>query len=89
MRNSGFGFTKIKKINILFGLASCNILKSVFVKDIFNQEEIVSQKDIRGSNIDAYINNGCRRGFKHFKKLPVDGQRNKTNAKTRKKFKIY
>lgn len=88
-KKKGFGFTKIKKINTLFGLSSCNILKCVFINDIFNQEEEFSQKDLRRLNIDVYINNGCRRGIKHFKNLPVGGQRNRTNAKIRKKFNIY
>lgn len=89
MHRKGFGSTKIKKINTLLGLPYCNILKKDLINDIFNQEEKLSQKDLRKLNIDVYINNGCRRGIKHFKNLPVNGQRNRTNAKTRKKFNIH
>jgi ribosomal protein S13 len=87
--NRRFGSTKTKKANALFGLPSCNILERSLLNDTFNREEEVSQKELRGANIDIYISNGCRRGIKHFKGLPVDGQRNRTNAKTRKKFHTY
>lgn len=87
--NRGFGFSKIKKINTLFGVPSCNIFKNDFINDIFSQKKEISQKDLRDLNIGAYINSGCRRGVKHTKNLPVSGQRNRTNAKTRKKFNIY
>lgn len=83
------GFTKVKKINTLFGISSCNIFKRIFINDVFNQGFEISPKDLRGLNINAYVNNNCRRGVKHKKNLPVNGQRNKTNAKTRKKFNIY
>jgi small subunit ribosomal protein S13 len=89
LHRKGFGSTKIKKINTLLGLPYCTILKRDLINDIFKQEERLSQKDLRKLNIGVYINNGCRRGIKHFKNLPVSGQRNRTNAKTRKKFSIY
>lgn len=83
------GFTKVKKINTLFGVPSCNIFKRIFINDVFSQGFETSPKDLRRSNVDAYVNNNCRRGVKHKKNLPVNGQKNKTNAKTRKKFNIY
>lgn len=85
----GLGLTKIKKINALFGVPYCNALKRTLINNIFNQEEEISQKELRESNINVYIENRCSRGLKHFKNLPVNGQRNRTNAKTRKKFNIY
>ncbi|HOI44946.1 MAG TPA: 30S ribosomal protein S13 [Candidatus Aminicenantes bacterium] len=36
------------------------------------------------SNIKRLIDIGCYRGLRHKKKLPVRGQRTKTNARTRK-----
>jgi len=35
-------------------------------------------------NIKRLIDIGCYRGFRHKRKLPVRGQRTKTNARTRK-----
>lgn len=89
MYKGGFGLTKVKKINTLFGLSSCSIFKRVFINDVFSQGLEISPKDLRRLNSNAYINNSSRRGIKHKKNLPVAGQRNKTNAKTRKKFNIY
>lgn len=89
MYKGGIGFTKVKKINTLFGIPSCNIFKRVFIGDAFNQGLEISPKDLRNFNINAYVNNNSRRGIKHKKNLPVNGQKNKTNAKTRKKFNIY
>jgi small subunit ribosomal protein S13 len=35
-------------------------------------------------NIKRLMENGCYRGMRHKRKLPVRGQRTKTNARTRK-----
>ena len=35
-------------------------------------------------NIKRLVDIGCYRGLRHKKKLPVRGQRTKTNARTRK-----
>ncbi|QJC29557.1 30S ribosomal protein S13 [Enterobacteriaceae endosymbiont of Plateumaris pusilla] len=40
-------------------------------------------------NIKRLIDLGCYRGLRHRKGLPVRGQRTKTNAHTRKKFRKF
>ncbi|MGX7582721.1 ribosomal protein uS13 [Candidatus Vidania fulgoroideorum] len=46
-------------------------------------------KKIQRDNIQHLINIRCYKGIRHLKKLPVRGQRTRTNAKTAKKRKLY
>ena len=49
--------------------------------------EFTVEGDLRRSvstNIKRLIDLGCYRGIRHRRKLPVNGQRTKTNARTRK-----
>ena len=49
--------------------------------------EFTVEGDLRRSvstNINRLMDLGCYRGIRHRRKLPVNGQRTKTNARTRK-----
>ena len=56
------------------------------IRDIIDNELVV-EGDLRRTvsmNIKRLTDLGCLRGLRHRKKLPVRGQRTKTNARTRK-----
>ena len=78
-------------------LAQTGINPDTRVKDLTDEEEAklreaidksyVVEGDLRRNNaldIKRLIENGCYRGTRHRKGLPVRGQRSKTNARTRK-----
>ncbi len=71
-------YIKIKNLN--------NIQIDLIRKNISN---FVLEGDLRREvmlNIKRLIDINCYRGIRHRKKLPVRGQRTRTNAKTRKKI---
>ena len=56
------------------------------IRQIIEKREKIEgdlRKDVM-MNIKRLIDIGCYRGFRHKRKLPVRGQRTKTNARTRK-----
>jgi small subunit ribosomal protein S13 len=64
-------------------LAEGDIVK---LRDMIERDHVV-EGDLRRevtSNIKRLMEIGCYRGFRHRRKLPVRGQRTKTNARTRK-----
>src|SRR5207302_1240309 len=78
-------------------LAKAGVSPSTRVKDLREDEivklrEIIEREhkvegDLRkevSMNIKRLIDIGCYRGLRHRRGLPVRGQRNKTNARTRK-----
>ena len=88
----GIGRTSAKKI-----MAEANIDSSKRVKDLTEEEEAkireIIERDymVEGDlkrevslNIKRLMEIGCFRGIRHKRKLPVRGQRTKTNARTRK-----
>ncbi len=88
----GIGRSKSKKI-----LAEAKIDKDKKVKDLSDEEvnkirQIIEKREkIEGDlrkevamNIKRLVDIGCYRGLRHKRKLPVRGQRTKTNARTRK-----
>ena len=88
----GIGRTSAKKI-----MAEANIDSSKRIKDLTEEEEAkireISERDyvVEGDlkrevslNIKRLMEIGCFRGIRHKRKLPVRGQRTKTNARTRK-----
>ncbi|MBQ3894725.1 MAG: 30S ribosomal protein S13 [Clostridia bacterium] len=88
----GIGNTKAKEI-----LAKTGINPDTRVKDLTDEEvnairdvidrEYVVEGDVRREvslNIKRLMENGSYRGRRHKAKLPVRGQRTKTNARTRK-----
>jgi small subunit ribosomal protein S13 len=88
----GIGRSKSKKI-----LAEAKIDKDKKVKDLSDEEvnkirQIIEKREkIEGDlrkevamNIKRLVDIGCYRRLRHKRKLPVRGQRTKTNARTRK-----
>ena len=88
----GIGRTSAKKI-----MAEANIDSSKRIKDLTEEEEAkireiierdyVVEGDLKRDvslNIKRLMEIGCYRGIRHKRKLPVRGQRTKTNARTRK-----
>ena len=88
----GRGRTSAKKI-----MAEANIDSSKRIKDLTEEEEAkireIIERDymVEGDlkrevslNIKRLMEIGCYRGIRHKRKLPVRGQRTKTNARTRK-----
>jgi small subunit ribosomal protein S13 len=88
----GIGSTRSKKI-----LASTKINPDTRIKDLTETEvaalrEYITQNflvegDLRRQeqlNIKRLIEIGCYRGMRHRRNLPTNGQRTRTNARTRK-----
>ena len=88
----GIGRTSAKKI-----MAEAEIDASKRIKDLTEDEEAkireiierdyVVEGDLKRDvslNIKRLMEIGCYRGMRHKRKLPVRGQRTKTNARTRK-----
>lgn len=88
----GIGRTSAKKI-----MTEAQIDSSKRIKDLTEEEEAkireiierdyVVEGDLRKDvslNIKRLMEIGCYRGMRHKRKLPVRGQRTKTNARTRK-----
>ncbi len=57
-------------------------INSLIIKK-YNKLEGDLKRDVQ-SNITNLIKIGCYKGVRHRSKLPVNGQRSKTNARTRK-----
>jgi small subunit ribosomal protein S13 len=77
-------------------LDEAGVDKNTYVKDL-TEDEIRKLRDSvdnltvegdlrreRSQNIKRLMEIGCYRGLRHRRGLPVDGQRTKTNARTRK-----
>ena len=88
----GIGRTRAKEI-----LAATNINEDLRIKDLsetdvaalreFINENYKVEGDLRRQtqmNIKRLIEIGCYRGLRHRRNLPVNGQRTRTNARTRK-----
>ena len=88
----GIGRTSANKI-----MTEAQIDSSKRIKDLTEEEEAkireiierdyVVEGDLRKDvslNIKRLMEIGCYRGMRHKRKLPVRGQRTKTNARTRK-----
>lgn len=94
------GLSYIFGIGRVTGKSICNALKIDFEQKIENLSEedvdrirnyigehFIIEGDLRGQisqNIKLKIAIGCYEGSRHRNRLPVRGQRTKTNAKTRK-----
>src|SRR3954452_14269105 len=78
-------------------LDEADVSRDTYVKDL-TEDEIRKLRDIidtnltvegdlrreRSQNVKRLMEIGCYRGLRHRRGLPVDGQRTKTNARTRK-----
>ncbi len=88
----GIGRTTANEI-----LAKVGISRDTYVRDLTEEEigqlrEVIERDYIvegdlrreRANNIKRLMDIGCYRGLRHRRGLPVNGQRTKTNARTRK-----
>lgn len=87
----GVGSTTAKKI-----CAATNVNPAAKIKDLTEAEleslrtevgKFTVEGDLRrevSMNIKRLMDLGCYRGLRHRRSLPVNGQRTKTNARTRK-----
>jgi small subunit ribosomal protein S13 len=78
-------------------LAEAGVDRNTYVRDL-TEDEVRKLRDAidqnltvegdlrreRSQNIKRLMEIGCYRGLRHRRGLPVDGQRTKTNARTRK-----
>ena len=78
-------------------LAEAGVDKDTYVRDL-TEDEVRKLRDAidqnltvegdlrreRSQNVKRLMEIGCYRGLRHRRGLPVDGQRTKTNARTRK-----
>lgn len=90
----GIGYTSAIKIMRELGLSDLCFIDKLICKN-FNELfdfvlEIISLRVffIRKNRVARIRLWQTYRGIRHFRNLPVRGQRSKTNAKTRKKYKI-
>ena len=88
----GIGLTTSQKI-----LAKANVDENIRIKDLTTEQEkilrdiIQNEHMVEGTlrtqvsmNIKRLMEIGCYRGLRHKRGLPVNGQRTRTNARTRK-----
>jgi small subunit ribosomal protein S13 len=88
----GIGLTTSQKI-----LAKANISENIRIKDLTIEQEkilrdiIQNEHTVEGAlrtqvtmSIKRLMEIGCYRGLRHKRGLPVNGQRTRTNARTRK-----
>lgn len=88
----GIGRTSAKNIMAEIGIDSSKRIKDLTeeeeakIREIIERDYVV-EGDLRREvslNIKRLMEVGCYRGMRHKRKLPVRGQRTKTNARTRK-----
>jgi small subunit ribosomal protein S13 len=88
----GIGLTTSQQI-----LAKANVDQNIRIKDLTTEQEkllrdiIQNECTVEGNlrtqvsmNIKRLMEIGCYRGLRHKKGMPVNGQRTRTNARTRK-----
>ena len=88
----GIGRSTSTDILVQAGVAPDTRVKDLAEDEITRLREIIARNyrvegDLRrevGMNIKRLMEIGCYRGLRHRKGLPVNGQRTKTNARTRK-----
>ena len=87
----GIGRTTAQKICTAAGIPFDKKIKELTDGDLEKIREEVGKLTIEGDlrrelsmNIKRLMDLGCYRGFRHRRGLPMRGQRNRTNARTRK-----
>ncbi len=88
----GIGIHNSNKILDKLGLDKSKRVNQLNDSDVIRIRELIDQDhevegDLRRKvavNIKQLMDLGCYRGLRHRKRLPVRGQRTRTNAKTRK-----
>ncbi len=87
----GIGRTRALKICSETGIAHDTKIGSLDEADLEKLRKAVTEFEVEGdlrrdisTNIKRLMDLGTNRGIRHRKRLPVRGQRTKTNARTRK-----
>jgi small subunit ribosomal protein S13 len=88
----GIGFTSSRKILEAAGVNPNTRVNALSDADVAKIRSVIdSDYKVEGAlrtevtmNIKRLMDIGCYRGFRHRRGLPVNGQRTKTNARTRK-----
>ena len=87
----GIGRTRALKICSETGIAHDTKIGSLDEADLEKLRKAVAEFEVEGdlrrdisTNIKRLMDLGTNRGIRHRKRLPVRGQRTKTNARTRK-----
>lgn len=88
----GIGLTTAKEIIASTGVSADTRVRDLTDEEVTKLREYIDanlnvEGDLRretNQNIKRLMEIGCYRGLRHRKGLPVNGQRTKTNARTRK-----
>lgn len=89
IQQGGFNYHNLKNLYKFSGLPiNFGKISKKEIKFTENAAAVVSLYNQRRTNIENIVAVGTLKGAKHIKSYPVNGQRNRTNAQTRKRFKI-
>ena len=87
----GVGPSQSKRLINELGLSPDTYVKNLTEDEIRKLRDAVDNMTVEGDlrrersqNVKRLMEIGCYRGLRHRRGLPVDGQRTKTNARTRK-----
>ena len=87
----GIGRTTAIKICLKTGISQDTKIGSLDEADLEKLRKVVAEFAVEGdlrrdisTNIKRLMDHGTNRGIRHRRRLPVRGQRTKTNARTRK-----
>jgi len=88
----GIGRSTSNKVLSLVGIDADTKVRDLTEEEILRLREAIDREvevegDLRrerSQNIKRLMDIGCYRGIRHRRGMPVDGQRTKTNARTRK-----
>ena len=87
----GIGLTTAKRICAEVGIKESSKVTELDDAELDKLRACVAKNEVEGDlrrevsmNIKRLMDLGCYRGIRHRRKLPVHGQRTKTNARTRK-----
>jgi small subunit ribosomal protein S13 len=88
----GIGRSTSNKVLELVGIDADTKVRDLTEEEILRLREAIDREvevegDLRrerSQNIKRLMDIGCYRGIRHRRGMPVDGQRTKTNARTRK-----
>jgi len=88
----GIGRTTANEILVKVGLSPNTYVRDLTEEEVGQLREVIERDYIvegdlrreRANNIKRLMDIACYRGLRHRRGLPVNGQRTKTNARTRK-----
>ncbi len=87
----GIGRTRAQKICAEAGVAADSLVKDLAEPEVARLRTEVAKFTVEGDlrrevsmNVKRLMDLGCYRGIRHRRGLPLNGQRTRTNARTRK-----